>query len=121
MVKCSASSNEECRSFKILGSGIAFEGGRYVAKYVSTAAKRAGTKLFQRAMKSSEYSNKKSIKFILGETTKGSKKITYAYEVMRMMLDKPKVIVRDGVSIKYKYKYIVNRLNTIPTSTELNM
>lgn len=120
MVKCS-SSNEECKSFKILGSGIAFEGGRYVAPSVSTAAKRAGTKLFQKAMKSAEYSNKRSIKFILGETTSGSKKKTYAYEVKRMTLDKPKVIVRDGVTIEYKYKYDVKRLNTMPTSAELKM
>lgn len=120
MVKCS-NSNEECKSFKILGSGIGFEGGRYVAPSVSVAAKRAGTKLFQKAMKSAEFANKKTIKFIVGETTSGSKKKTYAYEVKRMTLEKPKVIVRNGVTIEYKYKYEVKRLATMPSSSDLKM
>ena len=107
MVKCS-NGDPECKSFKVLGSGIMFEGGSYKAKTVSKAAKRAGVKLFQKVDNDSTYkkfSSKKSIKFILGETTRGSERKTHAFEVKRIKLDKPKVITRGKIEYTVKYTY----------------
>lgn len=113
MVTCS-NGQEDCKSFKILGSGIGFKGGRYVAQSKSVAAKRAGSKIFQKIDKDpkfKEFKNKKSVKFILGESTKGSDKKTTAYEVTRKNLAKPIVTVRNGVEVEYKYTYDVKTLN----------
>jgi hypothetical protein len=111
MPKCS--NGEECSSFKIVGSGINFTGGRYVAKNFSTAAKRAGSQLYSKVHNQSEYKkydNKPSIKFLLKETTKGGKKSTKAYEVFRVKLANPKVITLKGVEVTYKYNYKVEAL-----------
>ena len=110
MDKCD---NMTCRSFKIVGSGIHFQGGRYVAGYRSIAAKRAGSKLFEKLHNDNHYkrySNKQSIKFILGETTRGSSKTTAAYEVIKTTLDTPKEITKGNVTIYVRYEYTVNRL-----------
>ena len=120
MVKCS-NGQAACRSFKILGSGIGFEGGRYVASTKSVAAKRAGSKLFQKMDKDGKFKNKNSIKFILGETTKGSDKQTTAYEVVRKKLNKPIVTVRNGVEVEYKYTYEVNKLLNTDSEVEKMM
>ena len=107
MEKC-ANGDPDCKSFKVLGSGIMFEGGSYKAQTVSKAAKRAGVKLFQKVDNDSTYkkfSSKKSIKFILGETTRGSEKKTNAFEVKRVKLDKPKVISRGKIEYTVKYTY----------------
>lgn len=117
MVRCGKNNSDDCKTFKIVGSGIGFEGGRYVAKGFAQAAKRAGSKLFARAMQSSEYKNKNSIKFIMVESTRGAdKKNTKAFEVKRVTLSTPKRIMLGGVEVVYKYKYEVTRLSTIPTT-----
>ena len=106
-VKCS-NGKEDCKSFKVMGSGIGFKGGSYKAQTIGVAAQRAGKKLFQKVDKDKnlkKFSSKNTIKFILGETTRGSEKRTKAYVVTRSLLDTPKVINRGGVEISYKYEY----------------
>jgi hypothetical protein len=123
MVKCS-NGNESCRSFKIIGSGIGFKGGRYVAENRNIAAHRAGSKLFQKIMKDpefSKYKNKTTIKFILSETTKGSPKKNVAYEVKQMKLDKPLEFKRGDITIVVKYKYVVNKLVNQSDAEVMNM
>ena len=115
MVRCSKKNSEDCKTFKILGSGIGFEGGRYVAKTFANAAKRAGSKLFARAKASTEYKNKSTIKFIMGETTRGAAKSTKAYEVKRIALDTPKRVMIGGVQVVYKYRFEVRKLKNIPS------
>ena len=112
MVKCS-NGNTECRSFKIIGSGVGFKGGRYVAENRNIAANRAGSKLFQKITKSADYKKfekKTSIKFILAETTVGSAKKTVAYEVVKTKLDKPIEFTKGGKTIIVKFKYAVHKL-----------
>lgn len=113
MVKC-ANGKPDCRSFKVLGSGIMFEGGNYRAKSMSQAAKRAGVKLFQRVDNKpgyKKYADKNSIKFIVGETTRGSDKKTRAYEITRVKLDKPITIDRGNLNYQVKYNYVCKRLD----------
>ena len=112
MVKCS-NGNPDCRSFKVIGSGIGYKGGRYVAENRNIAAHRAGSKLFQKIMKDAKfnkYKNKTTIKFILTETTKGSSKKNVAYEVKQIKLDKPLEFKRGDITIVVKYKYVVHKL-----------
>lgn len=112
MVKCS-NGNPDCRSFKVLGSGIDFQGGRYIAESRSMAAKRAGSKLFERVHNDPEYKKyayKNSIKFILGETTHRSNRNTMAYQVTKHKLSKPKQIKKGSVVINVRYTYTVIKL-----------
>lgn len=112
MVKCS-NGDLDCRSFKVLGSGINFEGGNYKAKSVTQAAKRAGVKLFNRIdnnPKYNKYANKNSIKFIFGESTRGSKHKTFAYQIFRIKLAKPVTITLKNTKYEVKYKYECKRL-----------
>lgn len=112
MVTCS-NGKTDCRSFKIVGSGIGFKGGRYVAENRNIAANRAGSKLFQKVANSGEYKKfekKTSIKFILAETTSGSAKKTVAYEVTKEKLEKPFEFVKGGKTIVVKFKYNVVKL-----------
>jgi hypothetical protein len=113
--KGSDDSAPKMMSFKILGSGIGFKGGRYVASSKSVAANRAGSVLFRKIRNDAMYSNfakKKSIKFILGESTSGSKHKSTAYEVTQNELSTPKKVTRGGVELVYKYKYTVVKLAT---------
>tara|TARA_X000000368_G_C22678152_1_gene557038 strand:+ start:76 stop:447 length:372 start_codon:yes stop_codon:yes gene_type:complete len=117
MPKCS-NGNPDCKSFKVLGSGIGFKGGRYVAENKMKAAKRAGSKLYKKIdndPRYSQYKNKTSIKFIMGETTIGSPKKSTAYEVKRSKLAEPKKIKIGNTVVEYKYKYTVHKLS-IPDS-----
>lgn len=112
MPKCS-NGNPDCKSFKILGSGIGFKGGRYIAQDKTVAARRAGSRLYKKIESDPQYSqfkNKTTIKFILGETTKGSPKTTTAYQVKRTKLDKPLKIKIGNTMVTYKYKYTVHKL-----------
>lgn len=114
MVKCS-NGTEDCRSFKVVGAGIPFTGGRYVAKTAGVAAKRAGSKLYSKVNNDAafaKYQNKNSIKFILQETTKGAGKHTKAFEVFRTKLTKPVIVKIKGSEIVYKYKYEIKQLKT---------
>ena len=114
MVVCS-NGDTDCKSFKVLGSGIGFKGGSYKAKTFSVAANRAGSKLFQKIDKDEEFmkfSKKDTIKFILGETTRGSEKKTKAYVVKRIKIQNPKVVMIAGKEVTYKYKYNTEQLKT---------
>lgn len=114
MPKCS--NGGECSSFKIVGSGIDYKGGRYVTKNFATAARHAGSQLYSKVHNNSKYKkydNKISIKFILKETTRGGSKSTKAYEVFRVKLTTPKVITLNGVSVTYKYTYNVKALKIL--------
>lgn len=120
MVLCS-NGDIDCKSFKVLGSGIGFKGGSYKAKTFSVAANRAGSKLFQKIDKDDEflkYSKKDTIKFILGETTRGSEKKSKAYIVTRTKISKPTVVMIAGNEVIYKYKYHTEQLKT-ETDTEI--
>jgi len=99
------------RYFTIQGSGTKSVGGRYAAKdsVVTTAAKKAGSRLY-RELTEAQISARKSrnldgIKFILRETTSGSKKNTYYYKVMRIPLPETKIIKINGNTIEYKYTF----------------
>lgn len=112
-VKCS-NGKENCKSFKIMGSGIGFKGGSYKAQTIGVAAHRAGKQLFKKIDKDDDlknFSSKGSIKFILRETTRGSEKKTKAYMTTRKLLDTPKVIKRSGLEILCKYEYNTSLLS----------
>jgi len=112
MVKCS-NGTEDCRSFKVVGAGIPFSGGRYIAKTFGVAAKRAGSKLYSKINNDPEFAkfqNKNSVKFILQETTKGAGRKTKAFEVFRIKLENPVVVKVNGKDIEYKYTYDVKQL-----------
>lgn len=124
---------KEDRNFTIQGSDIGFSGGLYVAKEPLAAAKKAGTKLFQmidHAQKYKEdpknekyikykdiaeyakYNGQKSIKFLLRESTQGSKKKSYFYEITQKKLSVPKEVTRGKVTIT------VNRETTVKSCKE---
>ena len=102
------------RSFTISGSGTGFKGGRYKTKTNPlTAAKKAGARLYREItesqIKTRETNGKKDIKFILKETTRGSKKETLFFKVERITLSKPVVRTIAGKTIESKYAYEVKR------------
>lgn len=112
MATCS-NGNTDCRSFKISGSGIGFKGGRYVAETRAVAAKRAGSKLFQKIKSDPAYKrfeNMNAIKFILSETTAGSKKKTVAYKVTKERLPQPIQFKRGNTVVKVYFKFNVQKL-----------
>lgn len=105
------------RSFKISGSDIGFEGGRYLSDAgPAKAAKKAGSILFRMVenkankteyRKYKKFGDNKILKFILTETTQASKKESKYYEATKIPLKTPKVIERNGVSITYSFKILV--------------
>jgi hypothetical protein len=102
------------RSFTIEGSGTGFNGGRYKTKTSPlSAAKKAGARLYRELtesqIKSRESKGKKDIKFILKETTRGSKKETLFFRVKRVTLSKPVVRTIAGKTIQSKYVYEIER------------
>ena len=99
----------------MVGAGIPSTGGRYIAKTFGIAAKRAGSKLYNKVNNDAgfaKFKNKNSIKLILQETTKGAGKKTKAFEVFRIKLDKPIVVKIKEQEIVYKYKYDVKQLKS---------
>jgi hypothetical protein len=92
------------RFFTVAGSGTNFEGGRYAAKdnVIGTAARKAGARLYRNLsdsqIKAREKNGNADIKFILRETTRGSKKNTYHFIVKRQVLSKPVLIKKKGQS-----------------------
>lgn len=114
------------RSFKISGSDIGFEGGRYLSdEGPKKAANRAGSALFKAIdnkqdkpgfRKYKKFQDHKIIKFILTESTQGSKKESKYYEASRIPLKTPKTVVRNGVSITYEFKIVVKEHIGSPAS-----
>lgn len=122
MVKCS-NGKEDCRSFKVVGAGVPFSGGRYIGKTFGIAAKRAASKIYNKVNNDPEFTkflSKPSIKFILQETTKGSSKLTKAYEVFKVELDKPTVVTIKNKEVVYKYKYEVKQLKSTSVEEVMN-
>lgn len=86
------------RYWRIAGSGIEFEGGRFAGSSPSIIAGKAAKSLWSKidnVSKYKRYSKRTSIKFIIRETTRGSEKKSYSYEASREKLAKP---------IEYKFK-----------------
>ena len=119
-------STETKQFYKISGSDIGFEGGRYSSTGGhKKAAQKAGSMLFRIVenkgnkaafKKFHKFSGHKILKFILTETTQGSNKDSKYYEASKIPLKTPKVIVRDGVEITYEYKIIVKEHIGSPSS-----
>lgn len=109
--------DKKSRTFKISGSDIGFEGGRYLSDSgPAKAAKKAGSMLFRMVENKSnkpdlrkykKFHEHKVIKFILTESTQGSKKESKYYEATKIPLKTPKVVERDGVTITYSFKILV--------------
>ena len=100
------------RSFTVQGSESGFEGGRYTGDSPIVAARHAAKQIFRHAESKSKSASQKKIKFILRETTRGSKKTMYHYQASTKRLEKPKVIVRNGVEIT------VSKVITVKSTTE---
>jgi hypothetical protein len=114
MVNCS-NGKGNCRSFKVVGSGIGFKGGRYVAENRNIAANRAGSQLFQKIHTNTNFkrfASKTSIKFILMETSQGvvSPKKSTAYEVVKEKLKTPREFIKGDKTIVVNFKYTVQKL-----------
>jgi hypothetical protein len=104
-------SEVKIRSFKIAGSDIGFEGGRYKTDKSGTpisAARKAASVLFRmienknhekKFNKYHAFAHHKGIKFIISETTRGSNHESYYYEAVSTPLKTPKVIKRGDVEI----------------------
>ena len=92
------------RTFTVEKSCIKASGGRYNSSSPSAAAKKAATKLFQKAKKSKTYKSLKKITFTIRETTVGSDKTEYNYSAVREKLKKPVERVINGVTIVNEYK-----------------
>jgi hypothetical protein len=112
-VKCNKGDAEkQCRSFKIVGSGIGYVSpstSYYKGKEPMNAANKFGSMLFRliNDKKSSYYKFNKqnTIKMIMRETTRGSSKATYYYKVERHELPKPiERTLPNGTKIVNKYK-----------------
>lgn len=112
-VKCNKGDTEkQCRSFKIVGSGIGYVSpptSYYKGKEPMNAANKFGSMLFRliNDKKSAYYKFNKqnTIKMIMRETTRGSSKATYYYKVERHELPKPiERTLPNGTKIVNKYK-----------------
>lgn len=113
------------RYFTVQGSGTKFTGGRYAAKdgVVSTAAKKAGARLYRELSEAQitarETKGLDGIKFILRETTKGSKKHTYYYKIVRIPLSAPKMIKIGDTTIEYKFRFELKRCDQSSVEKEM--
>jgi hypothetical protein len=120
------SAEKTTHSFKISGSDIGFEGGRYKSDGGhAKAAKKAGAMLFRivenksnkaEYKKFKKFHDHKIFKFILTETTQGSKKESKYYEATKIPLKTPKTIVRGGVEVTYSFKVVVKEHIGSPSS-----
>ena len=99
-------SDKAKRSFTIMGSDIGFEGGRYKSKTPAGAARKAAKRLFTMVenkagkpefKKYAHFAGSKSLKLILREATRASNGASFYYEASYVMLNKPRVITRNGV------------------------
>lgn len=84
------------RAFKIAGSSIGFEGGRFRGTTRATAARKAASRLLQLVEEDAHYATYRklpSVKFILKETTQESEHKSTFYEAKRVELDAP--IIRE--------------------------
>lgn len=106
------------RNFTVQGSDIGFTGGHYTASSPAAAGKKAGRQLFKMIENGKKYhddkkkyakyskfaafakhSGDKTIKFLLRETTQGTAKKSFYYEVSQTKLKTPVIVSRGGVEI----------------------
>ena len=109
MVKKSSNPDVSYRSFKIEGSSIGFEGGKFISKTPTGAAKKVSRKLFDLVQKNHEYAKYKSdkdVQFIIRESTQGSSHKTYAYEGHKVVLSQPVVrVLPNGTEYTIEFEY----------------
>jgi hypothetical protein len=94
------------RNYTIYWSVIGFKGGSYKSANPTSAAKKAGNRLFKLAnddKKYTKYKSTKSIKFVIRETTRGSAHNIYTYIATRTKLKVPKVVTIAGKEIVYNF------------------
>ena len=95
----------DTRFFTIESAAIALPAGyhgRFKAKTPESAGVKAARQLFRLAPK------KRVIHFVLRETTQGSPKKEFHYVGRKHLLDKHRVIERDGKKIVVKHEYTVH-------------
>lgn len=100
------------RSFTLIkairnGTSVSCKSGRYVSKTPAGAAKKA----FSQCSKGLEVSEDSPCTMVIHikETTKSSNNKEFAYKVSRVY--QPREVVRNGVSIVYKYAVKVESMN----------
>jgi hypothetical protein len=86
------------------GNKIRYDGGRYISKTPSGAARKA----FSQASRHMRKFGKLSLDIHIRETTQNSHHKTYIYKVRRVRQDIE--VERDGVIIQYKYKTKIRAL-----------
>ena len=94
------------KNYTIYWSAIGFKGGSYKSTSPTSAAKKAGNRLFKVANEDKNYDkfkNVKALKFVLRETTRGSKHNVFTYSASRKKLAKPVVVKIGNTEIIYKY------------------
>ena len=94
------------RNYTIYWSVIGFKGGSYKSINSTSAAKKAGNRLFKLAnddKKYTKYKSAKSIKFVIRETTRGSAHNIYTYIATRTKLKVPKIVTIAGKEIVYNF------------------
>ena len=107
MVKCNKNEINSCRSFKIVASNVGFvspPAQYYKGKNTNGVAKKFGTTLFKSFKKD-------KIIILMKETTQGSEKKIYEYELTFKKFDKP--VIRE-----IKGKEIINTGQTIVKALE---
>jgi len=94
------------RNYTIYWSVIGFKGGSYKSINPTSAAKKAGNRLFKLASddkKFTKYKSAKTIKFVIRETTRGSAHNIYTYVATRTKLKVPKIVTIAGKEIVYNF------------------
>jgi hypothetical protein len=74
-------------------------GGRFLSSTPSSAARKASTQL----CRSLNMKGQCSVMVTLKETTRGSSGKEFKYNVKRVKLSSPEVVMRDGKEVVYKY------------------
>jgi hypothetical protein len=90
------------RSFTLIVNEKMETTGRYLSKTPSGVAKKIGNRVLK-------HHNKNTIKIKIKETTNGSKKQIFHYQVTRVK--DPKTVIKDGKEIVFKYKTTVKKIN----------
>lgn len=108
-----ASAEKKDRTFTVQGSEIGTSGGSYKASSPYNAGKKAARQLFRKNK------SKKSIKFLLRETTQGSAKKVFFYHAQEKKLATPRVFVRNGVEIKVEKEITMKTCHENPSSIKI--
>lgn len=113
MVK-KANKSGDYRSFKIEGSSIGFEGGKFISSSPASAAKKAGRKLHKMIDTEApfaRYRGDKLIQVIIRETTLGSAQKLFAYDIYKVKLSTPTVrTLPNGSEYTIDFEYKIKAL-----------